>query len=191
MEIEIESKRNNPLLNRTEIYFTVKHDGEGTPNREIIRSEIADKLNVDKDKVIVNTVKSSFGSQEISGYAKIYPSIAKAKGVEKGFILKRNKLIKDKAKKQEDEIEEQAKPEEKTTEKPPEEKKEQTEEVKPQTEEKKEEEPEKKVEDIPKENIKEESSETQKTEEQKEIEKEKSEQNINEKSEKTNEEKKE
>ena len=39
MEIEINSKRNNPLLNRTEVYFTVKHSGEGTPNREIIRSE--------------------------------------------------------------------------------------------------------------------------------------------------------
>ena len=44
MEIEIESKRNNPLLNRTEVYFIVKHPGEGTPNREIIRSELADKL---------------------------------------------------------------------------------------------------------------------------------------------------
>ncbi len=44
MEIEIDSKKNNPLLNRTEIYFTIKHIGEKTPNREIIRAELAEKL---------------------------------------------------------------------------------------------------------------------------------------------------
>ncbi len=113
MEIEIESKRNNPLLNRTEIYFTIKHEGEGTPNREIIRSEIAEKLNVDKDKVIVNTVQSSFGSQEISGYAKIYPSIEKSKGIERDFLLKRNKIIEDKGKKKGEKAKEPVKPESK------------------------------------------------------------------------------
>jgi small subunit ribosomal protein S24e len=93
MEIEIDSKRNNPLLNRTEIYFTIKHEGEGTPNRELIRSELADKLNVKKENIIVNTVDSSFGKQEISGYAKVYSSIPKAKDIENDHILKRNLLI--------------------------------------------------------------------------------------------------
>ena len=93
MEIIIDSKRNNPLLNRTEIYFTVKHEGEGTPNREIIRSELADKINVNKDKVIINTVQSSFGTQEISCYAKVYPSLNQSKEIECDHILKRNNLI--------------------------------------------------------------------------------------------------
>ena len=93
MEIVIDSKRNNPLLNRTEIYFTVKHEGEGTPNREIIRSELAEKINVNKEKVIINTVQSSFGTQEISCYAKIYPSLNQSKDIERNHILKRNKLI--------------------------------------------------------------------------------------------------
>jgi len=93
MEIEIDSKRNNPLLNRTEVYFTIKHEGESTPNREFIRSELADKLNVKKENIIVNTVDSSFGKQEISGYAKIYSSIATAKDIETEHILQRNKVI--------------------------------------------------------------------------------------------------
>jgi ribosomal protein S24E len=63
METEINSKRNNPLLNRTEIFFTIKHKGEGTPNREIIRGELANKLNVKKENIIVKTVHSSFGNQ--------------------------------------------------------------------------------------------------------------------------------
>ena len=95
MEIEIESKRNNPLLNRTEVYFIVKHPGEGTPNREIIRSELADKLNVKKENIVVNTIKSAFGIQEISGYAKVYSSVQKTKNLEQDFILTRNKIIGD------------------------------------------------------------------------------------------------
>jgi small subunit ribosomal protein S24e len=93
MEIEIDSKRNNPLLNRTEVYFTVKHQGEGTPNRELIRSELAEKLNVKKENIVVNTVQSSFGNQEVTGYAKIYSSLAKSKDLERDYVLRRNKLM--------------------------------------------------------------------------------------------------
>lgn len=93
METEINSKRNNPLLNRTEIFFTIKHKGEGTPNREIIRGELANKLNVKKENIIVKTVHSSFGIQEITGYAKIYTSLEQSKSIEPDYILLRNKLI--------------------------------------------------------------------------------------------------
>ncbi|KYK27202.1 hypothetical protein AYK20_03000 [Thermoplasmatales archaeon SG8-52-1] len=109
MEIEIDSKKNNPLLNRTEVYFTVKHEGEGTPNREIIRSELADKLNTKKENIVLNTVHSGFGNQEITGYAKIYSSLTKIKEIEPEYILERNKLIESKEKK----------PKEKPTEKAP------------------------------------------------------------------------
>jgi small subunit ribosomal protein S24e len=98
MEIEIDSKKNNALLNRTEVYFTVKHDGEKTPNREIIRSEIADKLNVKKEHVIVDYINTKFGVQILSGYAKVYPSLETTKQLEPNYILKRNKLAGDKSK---------------------------------------------------------------------------------------------
>jgi small subunit ribosomal protein S24e len=92
MEIEIDSQKNNPLLKRTEVYFTVKHTGEGTPNREIIRSELAEKLNSKKENVVVNIIKTSFGIQETTGYAKVYSSLESSKGIEREHILKRNKL---------------------------------------------------------------------------------------------------
>ena len=82
MEIEIDSKKNNPLLKRIEVYFTVKHNGEKTPNREIIRSELADKLNSKKENVIINILKSGFGKQETKGYAKIYFSLNNIKNLE-------------------------------------------------------------------------------------------------------------
>ena len=92
MEIEIQSKTDNPLLNRTEVRFVVIHKEGGTPKRELIRSELADKLNVKKENIMVNMMKSHFGLTETFGYAKIYKSVDKAKDNEKHHILKRNNV---------------------------------------------------------------------------------------------------
>ncbi len=100
MEIEIDSKKNNPLINRTEVRFTIHHKGESTPNREIVRSELAEKLNVKKEDVVVDNIHTSFGVQRIKGYAKIYNTVENAKGWERSHILERNKLIEKKVKKE-------------------------------------------------------------------------------------------
>jgi small subunit ribosomal protein S24e len=100
MEIEIDSKKNNPLINRTEVRFTIHHKGESTPNREIVRSELAEKLNVKKEDVVVDNIHTSFGVQQIKGYAKIYNTVENAKGWERSHILERNKLIEKKVKKE-------------------------------------------------------------------------------------------
>ncbi len=102
MEIEIDSKKNNALLNRTEVHFTVHHGEKGTPDRELVRTELAGKLNVKKEDVIVNYIHSGFGSQESTGYAKIYTTLDDAKGLEKRHILERNKLVEKREKKKED-----------------------------------------------------------------------------------------
>jgi small subunit ribosomal protein S24e len=99
MEVIVESKKNNTLLNRTEVFFTVKHTGAGTPNRDVIRNELADKLNTSKDNVVINEIHSSFGTQEATGYAKIYNSKDQAKGLELKHILVRNKIIEKEIKK--------------------------------------------------------------------------------------------
>lgn len=102
MDIEITEKKNNPLFNRTEVHFTINHEGEGTPNREIIRSEIADKLNVKKENIIINNITSSFGIQKSRGYAKIYSSPKNIENLERKYILNRDKITQ-KEKKKEDE----------------------------------------------------------------------------------------
>jgi small subunit ribosomal protein S24e len=99
MEVIIESKKNNIFLNRTEVFFTVKHTGVGTPNRDIIRNELAEKLNTSKENVVINNINSSFGTQEATGYAKIYNSPEQAKGLEHKHILVRNKIIEKEIKK--------------------------------------------------------------------------------------------
>ena len=102
MEIEIDSKKSNPLFNRTEVRFTIIHTGEGTPNREIIRSELAEKLNAKKENIIINNINSSFGIQQSTGYAKIYASPKKSEELERKYILKRNKATGKQQKKKEE-----------------------------------------------------------------------------------------
>jgi small subunit ribosomal protein S24e len=98
MEVEIQSKTNNPLLKRTEVHFMVHHESEKTPKRELIQSELAEKLNVKKENIIVNFMKSSFGSADTVGYAKVYKSLKDAEIWEKKYALKRNNALKEEKK---------------------------------------------------------------------------------------------
>jgi len=115
MEIEIQSKIDNPLLKRTEVRFMVHHESEKTPKRELVRSELADKLKVKKENVIVSFMESSFGSTDTIGYAKIHKSLKEAASIEKKYILKRNNAVQDTKKAEKKESEE---PAEKASEKP-------------------------------------------------------------------------
>jgi len=92
MEIEIQSKTDNPLLGRSEIRFVIIHEGEGTPKRELVRTELAEKLNAKKETIMVDFMRSSFGTRKTVGYAKIYKSVEDAKAGEADFILRRNGL---------------------------------------------------------------------------------------------------
>jgi small subunit ribosomal protein S24e len=91
MEIEINEKKNNPLFKRTEVYFTVVHPNEATPNRAIIQSELADALNANKDHIIIDRIHSGFGVQKTKGYAKVYTSRTYAESIERKHQLERNK----------------------------------------------------------------------------------------------------
>ncbi len=118
MEINIDSKRNNPLLNRTEVHFTIIHEEEKTPNRDLVRTELADKLNSKKENIIVNYLNPGFGMSKTTGYAKVYSSKDKIKDQERKFILKRNKLGETKKNKPKEEKKTERKPEEVKKEKP-------------------------------------------------------------------------
>jgi small subunit ribosomal protein S24e len=136
MEIEIQSKTDNLLLGRTEVRFVIFHEGEGTPKRELVRSELAEKLSAKKETIMIDMMRSSFGARKTVGYAKIYTSVEAAKAGEADPILKRNNLgtkkkPKKETKKEGEEKKEEpkekpqkAEPKEKPAEKPPEAKKE-------------------------------------------------------------------
>ena len=103
MELEIQSKKENPLLDRTEVHFVVHHPNEPSPRRENVRDALSKELSVMKELVIVDNLKSSFGVHDTKGYAKIYSKKEVALKVEREHIIKRNHLLKKKDKKKGDE----------------------------------------------------------------------------------------
>lgn len=92
MEVEIVSKEENKLLERTEVKFKATHVNEGTPQREEIRDKLASLMKVQKERVIVDSMQSEFGRMETYGYAKVYESKNAAMKYEREHILVRNKL---------------------------------------------------------------------------------------------------
>jgi len=105
MDIEITQKINNPFLKRTEVHFTVKHANEKTPNREILRTELADLLNTKKEQIIIDHIDSSFGIQQSKGYGKVYSSRKDAEYFERKHILEKNKASGKQGKKEQKEEE--------------------------------------------------------------------------------------
>jgi small subunit ribosomal protein S24e len=109
MELEITEKRENPLLDRIEVQFVVHHANQPTPRRESVREELSKNLKVQKDRVVVDSMSSSFGIHDTMGYAKVYSTKETALKVEREYILKRNKLIKEEKKEKKGEPEEKGK----------------------------------------------------------------------------------
>ena len=99
MELEIQDKKENTLLNRMEVHFILHHPNAATPKRENVREELSKELKVPKDRIIVDNMESSFGIHDTKGYAKIYPTKDEAMKVEREHLLKRNKLVEKQEKK--------------------------------------------------------------------------------------------
>jgi len=98
MDIEITDRKDNPLLNRIEVYFRIEHQGEAVPKRANVKEKVASLMKAEKDRVVIDYIKSSFGAGESVGYAKIYSTRADAQAIENEHILKRNNLFESKKK---------------------------------------------------------------------------------------------
>ncbi|MFQ3308161.1 MAG: small subunit ribosomal protein S24e [Candidatus Nanohaloarchaea archaeon] len=72
MEAKITSVRNNPLLDRKNVKITLNHKGEATPSTSDIKDRVAAENDLDQDKIEIKTVKTPFGSQVSTAYAKVY-----------------------------------------------------------------------------------------------------------------------
>lgn len=92
MKVEIEGKKDNLLLERLEVNFRVDHEGGATPTREEVRDQLAKALKVEKSTIIVDEIRTEFGKQMSSGYAKVYKSVESAKKLERDHLLVRNAL---------------------------------------------------------------------------------------------------
>lgn len=90
MKMEINEKKENPLYQRVEVYFTIDHNGEPTPGRNAVAEEVAKAVKSKRDCVVVASVESMYGIGKSKGYAKVYDSKEAALKLEKEYLLKRN-----------------------------------------------------------------------------------------------------
>jgi small subunit ribosomal protein S24e len=89
MEIKVLEEKNNPLLQRREVQFSIIQN-LGTPSRLEIKNKLAAYLNSKPELVIIERMKQEFGKRETRGYAKIYESMDRLKNVETEHIIQRN-----------------------------------------------------------------------------------------------------
>lgn len=91
MQVKIETTKDNPLLKRKEVGFTiVQGPKEKTPQRLEAKKAIAIELKVGNDVVFIKKMRTKTGTNITQGAANIYQSVGQAKIVEPDYIRKRN-----------------------------------------------------------------------------------------------------
>ncbi|MEM1514660.1 MAG: 30S ribosomal protein S24e [Candidatus Bathyarchaeia archaeon] len=90
MRIKILSNKRNELLKRSEVIFTLSHEGGPTPSRVEARRDLANTLHVNDDKVYIKKMETATGTTITVGEAHIYDSLDQAKILEPKHIIIRN-----------------------------------------------------------------------------------------------------
>ncbi len=149
MDFEIKEKKENNLLERTEVAAIISFDG-ATPPINQMRDIVVQKLGCNPDLMVIRKVEPGFGERKVSLRIHIYKSPEKMKTIEEKYVLKRNNLAEEEKKEEKkeapkeekkEEAPKEEKAEEKKEEPKPEEKKEEAPKEEPKAEEKKEEKP--------------------------------------------------
>ena len=91
MEIKITSAKENPLLKRKEVTFTIDHGPAGkTPGRIEVRKAVAVEAKTSTELVFVRKIETKTGTSIAVGLANIYESAEQAKLVEPEYVEQRN-----------------------------------------------------------------------------------------------------
>ncbi len=91
MQVKIDSTKDNPLLKRKEVGFTIiQGPKEKTPQRLEVKKAVAVELKIGDDVVFVKRMNTKTGTNITKGVANVYQSVDQAKIVEPGYIRKRN-----------------------------------------------------------------------------------------------------
>jgi|TARA_B110000967_G_scaffold29980_1_gene28200 ribosomal protein S24E len=90
--LEIINRKENALLNRVEIEFTLNHDSEPTPSlSEMISLVLKLEPGSKKELVYIKNVNTRFGMPQTSGLALIYAS-EESTSTEPDYIKTRHKV---------------------------------------------------------------------------------------------------
>lgn len=93
MEIKVTEIRENKLLGRREIYFDILHEGEPTPSRADVKGKLVAMLDLNPGTVVIQYIRSYFGSSVSKGYAKAYETRERMLYIEPEYVLLRDGLI--------------------------------------------------------------------------------------------------
>ena len=86
----VTDRKENPLLDRVEIVFSIRHEGIATPSRSDIISEVATaEPGAKRDQIIVKNVSTRFGQSLTTGTAHIYGA-KESMTVESPYLLERH-----------------------------------------------------------------------------------------------------
>ena len=89
MKVEITSKKNNPLLSREEIEFTVQ-EVKSTPKTQELREKISALAESETDSTVIIKIAQNAGEKFCKGQARAYKSREKMKEIELDYVLGRN-----------------------------------------------------------------------------------------------------
>jgi small subunit ribosomal protein S24e len=101
MEININKKVENPVLDRTEIDFDCLYQGEATPKVLDVKNRLVAILNVDKNLLVIDKLNPMFGEGKAKGYAKLYSSDKSLTEIERKHVLEKNQKPEKEAKNEE------------------------------------------------------------------------------------------
>jgi len=91
MEIKIVSSKENQLLKRREVGFTITQGiKEKTPNRRDVKIAVANAVQVKENVVYIKSMETLTGTNITNGSANVYRSVEQAQVVEPEYIKKRN-----------------------------------------------------------------------------------------------------
>ena len=91
MQVKIETTKDNPLLKRKEVGFTiVQGPKEKTPPRLEVKKAVAVEMKIGEEVVYIKRMNTKTGTNITRGVANVYQSAAQAKLVEPQYIHKRN-----------------------------------------------------------------------------------------------------
>ncbi|MGA2680265.1 MAG: hypothetical protein ABSF44_00515 [Candidatus Bathyarchaeia archaeon] len=91
MQIKVESTKENPLLKRKEVGFTIiQGPKEKTPQRLDVKKALAIELKIGDDVVFIKRMHTKTGTNITQGDANVYQSVKQANLVEPEYIRKRN-----------------------------------------------------------------------------------------------------
>jgi len=92
VEVEIESEKENKLLNRRELTLIVSHQGEETPSRQMLKDRVSNLVNSPKNTVIVDSIKTMFGKEQSTVEARVYDDEESVVKYERKYQKERNKI---------------------------------------------------------------------------------------------------